>query len=96
MSKIVCANCKTEMQFAGQIGRREECSKCGNDLHACVNCIHYSKNAYNECKETQADVVKEKDRANFCDYFSPTGEAGGSAKTAVDLKAAAEALFKKS
>jgi hypothetical protein len=52
--------------------------------------------AYNQCREPAADVVKEKDRSNFCDYFSPqAGGAGNRGPSKDDLRAAAEALFKK-
>lgn len=92
--KARCFNCSAELSFGFTPGRREECPKCGADVHVCRNCKNYDKNAYNECREPQADVVKEKDRANFCDYFQ-LGGAGGGVDKQKDLRAAAEALFKK-
>ena len=90
-----CHQCGAELTFAPFPSRRDECSKCGADVHACKNCRHYDRAAYNECREPQAEVVREKDRANFCDHFMP-GSAAGSASSARDnLLAAAEALFKK-
>lgn len=38
-------------------------------MHACYNCRFYSASAYNECKESQAERVLDKDRNNYCDYF---------------------------
>ncbi len=94
-AKVVCFSCSNQMTFVGLIGRREECPRCRSDVHVCKNCEHYDPKVYHECKETQADYVKEKDRANFCDYFSArVGGTGGIDKSAA-LKAAAEALFKK-
>lgn len=78
----------------GKVGFREECYKCHTDLHVCKNCLHYDPKAYNECRETQADVVREKERANFCDYFSPSDKSGGLGSNKDDLLSAAEALFK--
>jgi len=95
MQKIVCFSCGAEWPVLGLVGRRDECSRCRADLHVCKNCVHYDKTAYNECREPSADVVREKDRANFCDYFSPQSSARDAGKQAADLKAAAEALFKK-
>lgn len=93
--RVKCFNCSTELIYSQTPGRRDECSKCGADVHVCMNCKNYDKNAYNECREPQADVVKEKDRANFCDFFAPgTGGQSGQDKSK-DLMAAAEALFKK-
>lgn len=76
------------------MGRRDECPKCHADVHVCKNCKNYDPNAYNECREPQADIVKDRERANFCDYFSPGG-GGPAIDKAKDLLAAAEALFKK-
>jgi ribosome-binding protein aMBF1 (putative translation factor) len=93
--KLNCFNCGTELTFSSVPGRREDCTKCGADVHVCKNCKHYDRNAYNECREPSAEVVREKERANFCDFFTP----GDGGKSAVDMKkdlmSAAEALFKK-
>jgi hypothetical protein len=91
---IYCYSCGTAIPVIGIVGRRDECPKCHADLHVCRNCLHYDPKSYNECRETSADVVREKDRANFCDFFSP-GRPGESGNRDKDLKAAAEALFKK-
>lgn len=94
MVSLKCFSCGTELSFADKVGRREECPKCRSDVHSCRNCQFYDPKVYNECKETQAEVVREKDRSNHCDYFQPGKGQGGVDKTA-QLRAAAEALFKK-
>ena len=94
IQKLFCHQCSKEIPLLGIVGRREECPFCKADLHVCKNCIHHDIQAYNECKEPQADRVLEKDRGNFCDYFTP-GKVGASEKVKNDLLAAAEALFKK-
>lgn len=90
----VCFSCGKSLNLGAEVGRREECSSCRADVHVCKNCTWYDRSAYNECREPQADVVREKDRSNFCDYFklSDKGSAAGSSKE--DLRAQAEALFK--
>ena len=95
MPEVVCFNCQNKTVFQGTVGRREECSKCRSDLHCCKNCKFFDPKAYNQCREPVAEVVKEKDRANYCDNFEPGAGGGKSGPTAQDLKAAAEALFKK-
>jgi len=63
------------------VSRSALCERCGAELRCCLNCRFHESSAYNECLETSAERVLEKDRANFCDYFSPrTGTAGGSGK----------------
>ncbi len=84
------------MNFADSVGRREECPQCRSDVHVCKNCEFYDVKVYNECKETQAEVVRERDRANYCDYFNPKKNGVGGLDKAAALRAAAEALFKKS
>lgn len=91
---VTCFSCGHKTPVLGVVGRREECIKCRADLHVCKNCQHYDPTAYNECREPSADVVREKDRSNFCDYFTP-GEGNGPKDPKKDLLAAAEALFKK-
>ncbi|MCX7979226.1 MAG: hypothetical protein N2578_09510 [Bdellovibrionaceae bacterium] len=79
----------------GAVGRRDECPHCHADAHVCRNCRHFDPKAYNECREPSADPVREKDRSNFCDWFSPRTGPLGEEDRAAKLKAAAEALFKK-
>lgn len=95
MAVVKCFSCNKENSVPGQVGRKDECSQCGADLHCCKCCVQHDPKVYNECKEPQADVVKERDRANFCDYFEPSTAGGKSGPTKADLLAAAEALFKK-
>ena len=90
-----CFHCGAEIAYTDRVGIREECEKCKSDVHVCKNCNFYDPKVYNECREPQAEIIREKDRANVCDYFQPSGGAGGAAKTKEDLLKAAEALFKK-
>jgi len=79
------------------VGFRAECHQCRNDVHVCKNCDFYDPKVYNECRETSAEVVRERDRANYCEYFQPRSGSAGVGPSKEDmLKAAAEALFKKS
>lgn len=95
-AKCLCFACQKEMIFVdAKISLREECSHCGADAHVCKNCQFYDPKAYNECREPSADRVKEKDRNNFCDYFSLNQDGQATVDKAAALKAAAEALFKK-
>lgn len=92
--KIVCFKCSYEMSLSGPPGRRDECEKCRADIHVCCNCKYFDPKVYNECRETQADRVQEKERSNFCDYFEVGSRAGGISERNKQ-RAAAEALFKK-
>jgi hypothetical protein len=57
-------------------------------------CKFFDARVYNECKESNADRVVDKEKANFCDYFTLTG--GLIEDNSVEsLKSAADSLFKK-
>jgi hypothetical protein len=82
------------LSFPSGIARRDECEFCGADVHCCLNCRFYSETAYNECREPAADVVRDKDRSNFCDFFE-AGRDSSLTTNKEELLSAAEALFKK-
>jgi hypothetical protein len=63
-----CHKCKAEITLE-KISFREECEQCGNDLHVCLNCLFFDTGKANSCREDKADYVKERDRANYCEYF---------------------------
>lgn len=92
--EVVCYSCKNKTAFSGNLGFRAECS-CGEDLHVCNNCEFHDPKVYNECRETSADVVREKTRANYCEFFKATTNQNKDDNRKA-LFAAAEALFKKS
>jgi hypothetical protein len=93
-----CAKCGNPYPLSHRVGRKETCPKCDADLHTWHNCRLYSPHAHNECAETQAEWVREKDRANYCDYFDPrrggSGVAGFETKRD-QAKARFDDLFKK-
>lgn len=90
-----CFHCQKELSFTDKIGFREECPACRSDVHVCKNCDFYDPKVYNECRETSAEVVRERERANYCEYFQPKAPGAGAQNKAEQLRAAAEALFKK-
>jgi hypothetical protein len=58
-------------------------------------CQFYDVKAYNECREPQADRVKDKEIANFCDYFKIGSPGTNPDQERQDALAKAAALFKK-
>lgn len=96
--QVQCSGCRRviDLPSGERVGFRDTCPGCGRDLHACVQCAHYDPAAYNACRETQAERVGERERANRCDYFRPS--EAGEAAAGDELGAARdrlEALFKK-
>lgn len=64
-------------------------------MRVCLNCIHYDRSSYNECREPQAERVLDKDRRNQCDYFSlRKNGVAGRASSSDDAKKRLAELFK--
>ena len=88
MNDLVCWKCGGSLaDYSLPLRRLEECRACGAELHACRMCEWYNIAVAKHCRETIAEEVKDKQRANFCDYFKPRANA----YTAAPLDAAARA-----
>jgi hypothetical protein len=94
-----CFACSAPVELGGgeRVGFRDACDQCSADLHVCKNCAHHDPSAYNECRESSAERVSDRDRANRCDYFLAAGSPGGAPGTdSIDNPLAdLESLFKK-
>jgi hypothetical protein len=96
----MCWYCGSPVTDAEPIGRSSRCITCGKDLRACRNCRFFLSGARGDCSETQAEPAPDKERANFCDWFSLNqkyrGETAGQKKemdAAKTAKAAFDDLF---
>jgi hypothetical protein len=56
-------------------------------------CTFFDRNSYNECREPMADRITDKEKKNFCDYYS-LGSNIDKEKEKEDLLNKANALFK--
>ncbi len=90
-----CWSCGKSSEIQEQVGRRDECPQCGVDVRVCKNCRHFEPGAYNQCKESTAERVTNKDRANFCGMFQLEASSQRVEQSAEDARARLEALFKK-
>lgn len=89
-----CFHCGNSLE--GPVFRSTICESCGKDVKVCLNCEFYSPGSHWDCHETVPEQVKDKDRANFCDYFRLSSKAGGPAKgkkKADDARNAFDTLF---
>ncbi len=93
----VCHACKRELSLGRAIGRRDECPFCRTDLHCCLNCGFYDLAAPKQCREPAAELVREKEKTNYCDYFTFAEAKDASAKSGEVEKSrkALDDLFKK-
>jgi hypothetical protein len=68
-----CWHCGVAIEVNERVGFRECCPRCDRAVHACLNCGFYDPAYHNQCRETMAELVADKQRANFCEYFVPAG-----------------------
>ena len=93
---LVCWKCGASIaDLSLPLRRLDECRNCGAELHVCKLCEWYSTAVAKHCREPIAEEVKDKERANFCDYYKPKPGAYAAAPEAAAAKAKAdlEALF---
>lgn len=96
MPDLQCHQCGAAVRIDEPLARDAECESCGADLRCCLNCRHYDTALNNSCRETQADPVVEKNRRNFCEFFSFTREPfvkAGSGREA-EARKRLEGLFR--
>ena len=65
-----CWKCGARLQdLLLPLSRHEECPHCRVQLHVCRMCALFDSNAPQQCREPVADLVADKQRANFCGWF---------------------------
>ena len=95
-----CFKCSNELDLIVKVGikvgRLDTCAHCGAYLHVCKNCRFYDPNVHNECLETQADFIRDREAANFCAHFEIKDLDGPPADddSAAKAKAKLDDLFK--
>lgn len=65
-----CYNCGWIWTYTSAPGRSDSCPQCHADLRVCLNCARYNERAAQQCTEPRAEPVADKDRANYCEWFS--------------------------
>jgi len=93
---LLCWRCGESLaELTLPLSRRDECPKCRAELHVCRMCVHYAPRLLRGCDEDDAPDVRDKETANFCDYFKPSPRAfdAGRASAEAAARAELEALF---
>ncbi len=70
---VNCYQCDTEIDLGkeGLIYRRDLCPKCHVDLRCCKMCAYYDPLAQYECKQDLEERIVDKEKSNFCEFFTP-------------------------
>jgi len=65
-----CSRCGNRLSTPVELDAR--CSKCGVDLHACIQCAWFDTSARFECSQTALTArVSPNDARNKCTLFAP-------------------------
>ncbi|MDE2345188.1 MAG: hypothetical protein KGL13_01845 [Gammaproteobacteria bacterium] len=73
---LVCWKCGATLREVPQpLSRISLCLSCRAELHVCRQCCFYDTHKAESCTEQRADPPKDKQRANFCEYFQPRANA---------------------
>ncbi|MEZ5500792.1 MAG: hypothetical protein R3E77_15370 [Steroidobacteraceae bacterium] len=88
---LVCWKCGASLAaLTLPLSRRDECRACRAELHVCRMCCEYDRNYAKHCREPTTEEVRDKEAANFCDYFRPRSGAFDAAKGAAGERSRAE------
>jgi hypothetical protein len=92
-----CHRCGKELNGVDRAERSATCAHCGSYLHSCLNCSFYDPSAHNQCREPQSEYVSDREKANFCDFFTfrESKPNGKMEEEATKARKAWEELFKK-
>jgi len=73
---LVCWKCgASAAELPLPLSRLAECPKCRAYLHACRMCQFFDPRLTGQCREERAEEVRDKEHANFCDWFKPRSNA---------------------
>ena len=90
----LCWKCGASLaQLSLPLLRLDACKQCGAELHVCKMCRFYDIAVAKHCRETVAEEVRDKQRANFCDYFVINNNAYQPALTTDTSRHALDELF---
>ena len=74
--ELVCWNCGESIDYlTPPIARLDACKACDAEIHVCKMCVDYDTSYAHHCREPTAEEVKDKERANFCDFFTASPDA---------------------
>lgn len=73
---LVCWKCGASLvALTLPLRRLEVCPACNAELHVCRMCVEYDTSKAKHCREPTADEVRDKEHANFCDFYKPRPDA---------------------
>jgi hypothetical protein len=91
---LVCWQCGRDLADVLQpLVRSSTCPACEADLYVCRMCRFFAPGVARSCAEPVAEEVRDKVRANFCDYFQARPGAYAAGSEAQKARSQLDALF---
>jgi len=98
-----CWKCGHRVETIERVGFHAHCPQCDRPLHVCRDCSLFDSAYNNQCRETTAERVVDKERSNFCEYFAPSADTAAAPSRSAparpsperDARERLDALFKK-
>ncbi|HEX7081094.1 MAG TPA: hypothetical protein VF329_08785 [Gammaproteobacteria bacterium] len=88
---LACYRCGASLAALSlPLSRLDECPSCRTQLHVCRMCVHYAPRLTRGCDEDDAPEVRDRESANFCDWFAPSPHAFDPKGAAAEAAARAE------
>ncbi|MBI4976182.1 MAG: hypothetical protein HZC28_01800 [Spirochaetes bacterium] len=81
-----CFNCGREIPAKEKVMRGDVCPHCDRDVRVCRNCRFYEKGRHNDCTESAAELIRDKEHTNMCDFFMARNSASSSRPTSAENK----------
>ena len=98
MASRQCQFCGAAVTLEDPIPRDSSCESCRRDYRSCRQCRHFDPSRHNACRETEAEMVEDKERRNFCEFFdfnpAPFRGQGRDAGREAQARARLDGLFK--
>jgi len=64
-----CGRCGNMLSTT--VGAEDRCSRCGVDVHSCIQCVSFDPGSPLECTQPIRARVSPKDARNACTLFAP-------------------------
>ncbi|MEO8257657.1 MAG: hypothetical protein ABI868_09970 [Acidobacteriota bacterium] len=63
-----CSRCGNRLSLP--VGAADRCTRCGVDLHSCIQCVSFDTGARFECTQPLTARIAPKDARNECPLFA--------------------------
>ena len=71
-----CYKCQKSYLAPDGPGFQDVCEGCSSYLHCCMNCYFHDPYQHNQCTESQAEFVSDRNGMNHCEYFNFKSDGG--------------------